>query len=88
VNRTSLRHPGIKENPGTQGNGIRLLLTGEMPMSAKLLLPLLLVTLLAAAGCAQRSAIESPLPMLEPSGEPSAVPLPLPAYPYDPGFWV
>jgi hypothetical protein len=26
--------------------------------------------------------------MLEPSGEPSAVPLPLPAYPYDPGFWV
>jgi len=59
-----------------------------MPMSAKLLLPLLLVTLLAAAGCAQRSANESPLPMLGPSGEPSAVPLPLPAYPYDPGFWV
>ena len=57
-------------------------------MSAKLLLPLLLVTLLAAAGCAQRSSNESPLPMLEPSGEPSAVPLPLPAYPYDPGFWV
>jgi hypothetical protein len=50
-------------------------------------LPLLLVTLLAAAGCAQRSA-NSPLPMLGPSGEPSAVPLPLPAYPYDPGFWV
>lgn len=57
-------------------------------MSEKLLLSFLLVTLLAAAGCAQRSTHEAPLPMLEPSGAPSAVPLPLPVYPYDPGFWV
>jgi hypothetical protein len=57
-------------------------------MSAKFALPILLLTLLCVAGCAQRPANEAPLPMIEPSGAPSAVPLPLPAYPYDPGFWV
>ena len=59
-----------------------------MPM--RLLQPVLLAALFAAAACAPRpgAQILSPAPSLGPSGAPSAVPLPLPAYPYEPGFWV
>ena len=59
-----------------------------MPM--RLIRPVLLAALLAAAACAPRpgAQILSPEPSLGPSGAPSAVPLPLPPYPYEPGFWV
>jgi hypothetical protein len=58
-------------------------------MSAKLLLPFILVIGLGAVGCTSHSAIQTPTPsIVEPSGGPSAVPQPLPVYPYDPGFWV
>ena len=59
-----------------------------MPM--RLIRPVLLAALFAAAACAPRpgAQIFSPEPSLGPSGAPSAVPLPLPPYPYEPGFWV
>jgi hypothetical protein len=55
-----------------------------------LLRTVLIAALLAAAGCAAqtRPQLLSPAPDLSPSGAPSAVPLPLPPYPYEPGFWV
>jgi hypothetical protein len=55
----------------------------------QLLRPFLLAALLAAAACAPRTPPQllSPDPGMGPSA-PSAVPLPLPTYPYEPGFWV
>lgn len=56
-----------------------------------LIRPVLFAVVLAlAAGCAPRTATQllSPDPDLGPSSAPSAVPLPLPTYPYEPGFWV
>ena len=49
-----------------------------------------LMILLAAVACAPRpgSQILSPGQDVSPSGAPSAVPLPLPTYPHDPGYWV
>jgi hypothetical protein len=49
-----------------------------------------LALLLATAACAPRpdAQILSPGKEPPPSGAPSAVPLPLPTYPYEPGFWV
>ena len=49
-----------------------------------------LVLLLATAACAPRpdTQILSPGKEPPPSGAPSAVPLPLPTYPYEPGYWV
>ena len=58
-----------------------------MPMP--LVRPILIVALLAAAACAQRPGpLLAPGSDAGPSGAPSAVPLPLPPYPYEPGFWV
>lgn len=56
----------------------------------RLLRSAVLVALLAAAACAPRpgTQILSPNQNLSPSGAPSAVPLPLPPYPYEPGYWV
>ena len=52
--------------------------------------PILLAALLATAACAPRmpAQLMSPDPDAGPSSAPSAVPLPLPTYPYEPGFWV
>ena len=50
-----------------------------------------LALLLATAACAPRPDAQILSPGMEPpppSGAPSAVPLPLPTYPYEPGFWV
>ena len=56
----------------------------------RLLRPILLAALLTTAACAPRTATQllSPDRDLGPSSAPSAVPLPLPPYPYEPGFWV
>ena len=56
----------------------------------RLLRSAVLIALLAAAACAPRpgTQILSPSHDVSPSGAPSAVPLPLPPYPYEPGFWV
>jgi hypothetical protein len=53
-----------------------------------------IAAILALAACAPRTQPQLLSPSLDssgepaPSGAPSAVPLPLPAYPYEPGFWV
>ena len=59
-----------------------------MPMP--LVRPILIAALLAAAACAPRTGPQflAPGADVAPSGAPSAVPLPLPPYPYEPGFWV
>ena len=58
-------------------------------MPSQWLVSILLATGIMTAACAPRNTTEilSP-PAVEPSGAPSAVPLPLPTYPYDPGLWV
>ena len=53
----------------------------------------ILAALLLTAACAPRPGAQMLAPDpdpggVAPSGAPSAVPLPLPTYPYDPGFWV
>jgi hypothetical protein len=55
-----------------------------------LLRPAVIAAILLLAACAPRTQPQllSPTPDLAPSGAPSAVPLPLPAYPHEPGFWV
>ena len=48
-----------------------------------------LAAALVLAACAPRpDPIVSTPPEAAPGGAPSAVPLPLPTYPYEPGFWV
>ena len=48
-----------------------------------------LAAALASTACAPRpDPILITPQQLSPEGAPSAVPLPLPTYPYEPGFWV
>jgi len=77
------------ETAGNGGHPVSLLMQGSakgMPM----LRPVLFAVIIAAAGCAPHAPPQllSPDPTAPPRGAPSAVPLPLPPYPYEPGFWV